>query len=80
MIDLPHAIYDDVIVAMAEAKLGHKKEARAAVDRILVKNPDFGAVVAADLGKRNFHPDLVKMMIGALREAGLPISEINSRY
>lgn len=80
IINMPDVIYGDVIIAMAEARLGNTAAARAVVDRILARKPDFADMVAADLGTRNVHPDLVTMIVLALQEAGLPATALDARH
>ena len=63
---------------MAAARLGRRQEADAAVNAILALDPGYGDHVVADLRARNLHPDLIRIVVEALHEAGLPGSETGS--
>lgn len=77
-IKVPHVVHGYVIVAMAATRLGRRQEADAAVNAILALDPDYGDHVVADLGVRNLHPDLIRIVVEALHEAGLPGRETGS--
>ncbi|MDQ6436567.1 hypothetical protein RB623_21155 [Mesorhizobium sp. LHD-90] len=72
-------IYGPVAIAMAAAQLGHTEEACRAVKRILAQDPSYGDHVGPDMEKRSLRPDLARMVVDGLREAGLPAAETDPR-
>jgi hypothetical protein len=64
--------YGSVAVAMAAAKLGHTDEAAKAIKRILALDPHYGDHLIEDLEKRSLRPELIRMVVDGLRDAGLP--------
>jgi adenylate cyclase len=77
-IDAPHVVHGFMAVAMAAAQLGRRRETDAAVRAMLAIDPNCGDHVVADLSGRNLHPDLIRIVVDGLREAGLPGSETGS--
>jgi adenylate cyclase len=72
-IDAPEVIYNHLALAMAYGQLGHEREARAAVARMLAIDPAYGDRVVPDLQKRNVDPALIKVVVEGLSKAGLKI-------
>jgi len=63
---------------MAAARLGLQQGAEAALDAVLLIDPNYGDHIVADLTLRNLHPDLIRVVADELRKAGLPGSETTS--
>ncbi|MGZ9020618.1 MAG: hypothetical protein ACXW3S_11800 [Rhodoplanes sp.] len=72
-------IYNHVVLAMAYAQVGQRREAAAEIDQIVAIDPAYDNHAIADLQKRNLHPDLIKTVIDGLRDAGLAVSGSLSR-
>jgi adenylate cyclase len=77
-IGAPAVVHGWVLIAAAAAELGLRGECDAAVAAILGIDPHYGDHVAADLAARNVHPDLIAVIINALRKAALPGRETAS--
>jgi adenylate cyclase len=69
--DMPGVIYPYVMIAISAHQMGRDKEAKSALGSILTLCPDYGELVAADLERRNVHPELASIFIRGLRDAGL---------
>lgn len=72
-VDAPHIIYGHAAMAMGLVRLGRVGEAKAAIGRILEIDPAYGRKLVGDLEMRNVHPDLIRVIVEGLREAGLVV-------
>lgn len=73
--NIPSVIHYHVILAMAHAQLGQRKEAEAEVKEILKIDPAYGVQVVADLKKHNVYPALIRVVVDGLRKAGLAVDQ-----
>lgn len=71
-IGAPQVLDAPVMIAMAAAQLGRWGEATEAARHIMELDPAYGDHIVSDLEHRNFHPDLVSMIVEGLQKAGLP--------
>ena len=78
-IDMPGVICPSLLVAIAAAKLGRRKEAEAALNSLLALDPHYGRRVVSDLEGRCMHPDVIAKLVRGLREAGLPCRNLQVR-
>jgi adenylate cyclase len=79
-VDAPNVTYGFLAEAASLACLGRKKEAAAAIGRVLEIDPGYGSRAIDDLAARNMHPELAERVIQSLRAAGLTIMQtIESR-
>lgn len=74
-IGIPDTVFGHMALAMAHAKLGHAREARAAVERVLEIDPAYGEHLRQDLAKRNLAPELIEAIASGMRLAGLDVAE-----
>lgn len=74
LVDTPNIIYGHLAVAAAAAELGRMREAEAALHKLLLIDPDYGAHAVADLARHNLHPDLIAALVAGLRDAGLAVA------
>jgi adenylate cyclase len=82
-LDAPNLVYGQLMFACAAAKLGHAREAAAALDKILKIDPAYGDHVVADLEKRYLDQNLIRALVDGLRSAGLSgrdMSRIDLRH
>jgi adenylate cyclase len=70
---MPRAlVFSSVAVAAAAIRLGDRGLSAAAIDDILDRNSTYGGEIEAELRRRNMDPDLIGVIVDALRDAGLP--------
>ena len=74
LVDTPNSIYGHLAVAAAAAKLGRTRVAEAALQKLLLIDPGYGAHVVADLIRHNVHPELIGALVDGLRDAGLDVA------
>ena len=67
----PALIFSSAAVAAAAIRLGDRRQATDAVQAILDRNPNYGGEIEAELRRRSMDPDLVGVIVAALRDAGL---------
>jgi TolB-like protein len=72
-VNAPQVLYGHIAEAAAEAELGRKTEAAAAVARVLTLDPDYGAKAVTDLKGRGVAPGLVQALAISLAKAGLRV-------
>lgn len=72
-VDMPGVIYTHVLVAICSVRLGRTVEAESALRKLQHLDPDYGRRAVRDLQNRYLHPDLIAMIVAALRDAGLPV-------
>lgn len=72
-VNAPQVLYGHIAEAAAQAELGRKAEAAAAVAKVLTLDPDYGARAVTDLKGRGVAPGLVQALAISLAKAGLRI-------
>ncbi len=72
-LDAPQAVFGFLLTAAAAGQLGRRRESLAAVDAVLVIDPDYADHMVADLRFRGFDPGLIRHLAEGVSRAGLRI-------
>jgi tetratricopeptide (TPR) repeat protein len=64
-------VYPQIMIAISAFRLGRANDAQAAMNRLVALKPNYGISVVSDLQSRNLHPDLIAVIVQALRDVGL---------